>query len=124
MVIDKVLDCFLFIEDEKWYGHYKKGAVYAWEKTKEMIERNKGKEVSDNFMAVIDIFFKEVMRDLSEAKQLLYKMKRTRTTENFVSRHVLEGRMSLSQIKKEISFIEEMEKSCKGEMKKIAEQFA
>ena len=45
MVIDKVLDSFLFIEDEKWYEHYKKGAVYAWEKTKEVIEKNKGKEV-------------------------------------------------------------------------------
>jgi hypothetical protein len=119
MVIDKVLDCFLFIEDEKWYKHYKKGAVYAWEKTKEMIGRNKGKEVSDNFMAVIDIFFKEVMRDLAEAKQLLYKMKKARTTENFVSRYMLEGRMSLDQIEKEISFIEEMEKSCRGEVEKI-----
>ena len=102
MVIDKVLDSFLFIEDEKWYEHYKKGAVYAWEKTKEVIEKNKGKEVSDNFMAVINIFFKEVMRDLSEAKQLLYKMKRIRTTENFVSRYMLEGRMSLDQIEKRL----------------------
>ena len=126
MVIDKVLDCFLFIEDEKWYKHYKKGAVYAGEKAKELIERNKGKEskeVSDNFVAVIDIFFKEVMRDLVEAKQLLYKMRRIRITENFISRSVLEVRMSLDQIEKEISSIEEFEKSCKGEMKNITEQF-
>jgi hypothetical protein len=125
MIIDKVLDSFLFIEDEKWYKHYKRGAVYAWEKGKEMIKRNKGKEVSDNFMEAIDIFFKEVMRDLSEAKQLLYKMKRVRTTENFVSRCMLDGRMSLDQIEKEISFIEEMEKSCKDEVEKITTgQFA